>query len=255
MIVAGKRRPKSWIWPAGIGRAGIIKNGGQTLQAFTRLAGIPVGRHYVAARAGITPASRQAPIFHRRYAVSINPLETSMSGDHRFCQKLRAAPLCDVRSTRCAPSLIVENSQPTFDEPVDAVGASGESHRPFGCVDIDLSCDLRMAFVQPFTPPRLGLDEPCRHRLEGRPPEEPDGGDIPVGIEQPAGHGKQFGRRILGQRAARERFHERCQRIMNKVAAKCRIDRAVDIVKLAKRQHTTRIKAVGVRYPVVDLGG
>ena len=42
---------------------------------------------------------------------------------------------------------------------------------------------------------------------------------------------------------------------MNKVAAKCRIDRAVDIVKLAKRQHTTRIKAVGVRDPVVDLGG
>ena len=42
---------------------------------------------------------------------------------------------------------------------------------------------------------------------------------------------------------------------MNKVAAKCRIDRAVNVVKLAKRQHTTRIKAVGIRNPVVDLGG
>ena len=103
MIIAGKRRPEIWIWPAGIRHASIVKTCSEPQQAVARLFGIPVCGQHFAACARFTAATRQPPIFHCRHAAGIDTLKSTMSSDHRFGQKLRA-PLRDIGAWR-APVL------------------------------------------------------------------------------------------------------------------------------------------------------
>ena len=255
MVITRKRRAKIRVRPAGIGHIRVIIAGSQSLQAFARLICIPLCRQHLVARAGLAPAPCEAPIFHGHNAVGVDTLEPTICRNHSFGQKLGAPPLGDIGGAWRASGLIIQNREPTLNKAVDPVGARGKGHWPGRRRNFDLPGDFGIALLQTLTTTGLGLNEPCRHRFKGGPPEKPDRGDGPVRIEQPARDCQQFIQCGLRQRTARKGFHESRQRIMHKIATERRIDWPINIVKLAQRKYPARIKAVGVGNPVIDFGG